>query len=92
MRQERAGMSSLSNQGTPSTSADVDSLLDTGEHSDLILRCSDGTVFNVHKAIVCSQSQFFRNACKPEKFKVSDPWLRCGHSAIHVSYRLANAS
>ncbi|TID19571.1 hypothetical protein E2P81_ATG06738 [Venturia nashicola] len=45
------------------------SLLDTGEHSDLLLRCSDGKEFKVHKAIVCAQSEFFRKACKPEKFK-----------------------
>lgn len=46
------------------------SLLVTGEHSDLVLRCNDGKEFKVHKAVVCAQSDFFRKACKPDKFKV----------------------
>lgn len=83
-------MPSLSSLGEPTTNPNNDSLLDTGEHSDLVLRCSDGTEFNVHKAIVCSQSQLFRFACKPEKFKVSDamaPFLLLGNN---ISDRLAN--
>ncbi|KAE9985017.1 hypothetical protein EG328_008007 [Venturia inaequalis] len=44
-------------------------LLETGEHSDLVLRCSDGKEFRVHKGILCAQSQFFRKACNPEHFK-----------------------
>ncbi|CZT15190.1 uncharacterized protein RCC_12069 [Ramularia collo-cygni] len=32
------------------------------ECSDLVLKC-DGSVWNIHKAVVCSQSAFFRKAC-----------------------------
>lgn len=49
------------------------SLLETGEHSDLVLRCSEGKEFKVHKAILCAQSEFFQKACKPGSFKVSQP-------------------
>lgn len=51
------------------------SLLETGEHSDLILRCSDGKEFKAHKASLCAHSQFFHKACNPENFKVSKPDL-----------------
>ncbi|TID19512.1 hypothetical protein E2P81_ATG06679 [Venturia nashicola] len=49
--------------------AGAHSLLGTGEHSDLVLRCSDGEEFRVHKAVVCAQFRFLRNACKLGKFK-----------------------
>lgn len=45
-------------------------MLDTGLYSDLTLRCGSKD-FKVHKAVVCAQSEFFANACKPEGFKVS---------------------
>ncbi|KAK7536821.1 uncharacterized protein J3D65DRAFT_658328 [Phyllosticta citribraziliensis] len=46
------------------------SVLESGEYSDLEIRCSDDK-YKVHKAIVCSQSEFFRLAIKPETgFKV----------------------
>lgn len=44
-------------------------MFDTSAGSDLTLRCKDGKVFNVHKAILCAQSKYFENACKPENFK-----------------------
>ncbi|KAF2440070.1 hypothetical protein P171DRAFT_368958, partial [Karstenula rhodostoma CBS 690.94] len=37
------------------------SLLETGNHSDFVITCQDET-FNVHKAIVCPQSDFFEKA------------------------------
>jgi hypothetical protein len=44
-------------------------LLASGDHSDLILRCNDGKIFNVHKAVVCAQSEFFSKACEKSRFK-----------------------
>ena len=50
--------------------ADTDfRLLTTGEYSDLVIRRGDDE-YNVHKAIVCAQSKWFRLACKPGTFKV----------------------
>lgn len=46
-------------------------LFQSGKHSDLVLRCSDGSKFKVHKAVVCVQSKFFEKACEPESFRVS---------------------
>lgn len=34
-----------------------------GEYSDLAVKCR-GTTYNVHKAVVCSQSEFFAAACR----------------------------
>lgn len=45
-------------------------MLDTGEHSDLILICADKTPFFVHKAIVCAHSNFFWKACQRDSFRV----------------------
>lgn len=39
-------------------------MLDTGLYSDLTLRCGSKD-FWVLKAVVCAQSEFFANACKP---------------------------
>jgi hypothetical protein len=39
------------------------SLLATGEFSDFIIKCGDKT-WNVHKAIVCTQSDVFAAASK----------------------------
>ncbi|QDS69843.1 hypothetical protein FKW77_000179 [Venturia effusa] len=44
-------------------------LLQNGAFSDFVLRDSEGKVYNVHKAIVCTQSKFFQKACEPGKFK-----------------------
>ncbi|KAK7564976.1 hypothetical protein IWX49DRAFT_291936 [Phyllosticta citricarpa] len=41
-------------------------LLESGYFSDLQISCSDGTVYNVHKIVLCSQSAFFMNALNPE--------------------------
>ncbi|KAI7237999.1 hypothetical protein KC330_g2867 [Hortaea werneckii] len=43
-------------------------LLDTGEYSDLTIKCGLRT-FKVHKAIVCARSEYFAAACKPGAFK-----------------------
>ncbi|KAK7515416.1 hypothetical protein IWZ03DRAFT_415446 [Phyllosticta citriasiana] len=40
-------------------------LLESGLFSDFRIRCHDGTVYNVHKNILCTQSQFFKNALNP---------------------------
>jgi hypothetical protein len=46
-------------------------LLKSKHYCDLKLICN-GEAFEVHKAIVCSQSTFFANACdKAKGFKVS---------------------
>ncbi|KAF2135470.1 uncharacterized protein K452DRAFT_215462, partial [Aplosporella prunicola CBS 121167] len=41
--------------------------LDTGKYSDLAVKCSNGDIYNVHKLVLCSQSNVFRNACDPGK-------------------------
>jgi hypothetical protein len=46
------------------------SLLNSSEHSDLLIRCKDGTTIHAHKTIVCPQSKFFADACKSGHFKV----------------------
>ncbi|RDI83698.1 hypothetical protein Vi05172_g6288 [Venturia inaequalis] len=46
-------------------------LLDDTDLSDLVITCQN-TSYNVHKAIVCAQSRFFKNACKKGTFKESD--------------------
>lgn len=46
------------------------SLLDSPEHSDLLIRCKDGTSIHAHKNILCAQSKFFANACKRGHFMV----------------------
>ncbi|KAE9984460.1 hypothetical protein EG328_008759 [Venturia inaequalis] len=43
-------------------------LLASGDFSDLTITCQ-GTIFNVHKSVVCFQSRFFRNAVKEGAFK-----------------------
>ncbi|KAF2134739.1 hypothetical protein P153DRAFT_278928, partial [Dothidotthia symphoricarpi CBS 119687] len=50
------------------------SLLVSGEYSDLIITCGNNS-YNVHKAIVCSLSSFFRTA---EKFAVGKVSLQHG--------------
>ncbi|RMY31081.1 hypothetical protein D0866_07544 [Hortaea werneckii] len=47
---------------------DLIRLLDTGEYSDLTIKCGLRT-FKVHKAIVCARSEYFAAACKPGAFK-----------------------
>lgn len=37
-------------------------LLDTARHSDFVIECK-GHVFNVHKALICAQSEFFDRLC-----------------------------
>ncbi|KAK7569169.1 BTB/POZ protein [Phyllosticta citricarpa] len=39
-------------------------LLESGDFSDLKIHCEDA-MWKVHKAIICSQSEFFRAACNP---------------------------
>lgn len=53
-----------------STAADgFFSLLDTGAYSDLTIRCG-GYERKVHRAIICTRSDVFAAACKPNAFKV----------------------
>ncbi|RDI83877.1 hypothetical protein Vi05172_g6279 [Venturia inaequalis] len=46
-------------------------LLDSGEYSDMSVTCKQ-KVFKVHKAVVCTRSNFFRNAMKNGTFKESE--------------------
>lgn len=39
------------------------------KYSDLVVKCGE-LDFHVHKIVVCSQSEFFENACKP-----GSPWV-----------------
>ncbi|KAF2434669.1 hypothetical protein EJ08DRAFT_730382 [Tothia fuscella] len=48
---------------------DLAELLETGDYSDLVVSCTDGTTFKVHKSIVCAHSKFFATACRPGVFK-----------------------
>ncbi|QDS71484.1 hypothetical protein FKW77_004412 [Venturia effusa] len=50
-------------------SAALGSLLESSQHADLVIRCKGGTMIKAHKSIVCAQSKFFENACKPGRFK-----------------------
>ncbi|KAI4846842.1 hypothetical protein E4T44_04844 [Aureobasidium sp. EXF-8845] len=40
----------------------------SGAYSDLKIVCGSDT-YNVHKAIICPQSKFFRAACRPDAFQ-----------------------
>ncbi|KAI5248857.1 hypothetical protein E4T43_01049 [Aureobasidium subglaciale] len=44
------------------------SLQENGAYSDLKITCGSDT-FNVHKNIICPQSDFFRAACRPDTFQ-----------------------
>jgi hypothetical protein len=46
-------------------------MYETGEFSDITLKSEDGTVFKLHKLVICGQSKFFKKACHPDHFKVS---------------------
>ena len=50
--------------------AEIFSLLQSGQYSDLAI-CSSERRYEVHKAIVCTQSTFFKTACA-SGFKVCD--------------------
>ncbi|KAI4746933.1 hypothetical protein E4T50_02702 [Aureobasidium sp. EXF-12298] len=43
-------------------------LHESGAYSDLTIVCGSHT-YNVHKAIICPQSSFFRAACQPGRFQ-----------------------
>lgn len=53
------------------------SLLSSGDYSDMTIRCR-GREFKTHRAVVCSQSPFFKTALS-SNFKVG-VWIRCGWS------------
>ncbi|KAK0614785.1 hypothetical protein DIS24_g11927 [Lasiodiplodia hormozganensis] len=40
----------------------------TGKYSDMRLVAGDGTVYHVHKVVLCHQSKFFENAMKEGRF------------------------
>lgn len=46
------------------------SLLESSQHADLLIRCKEGNSIRAHRGVVCAQSKFFENACKPGHFKV----------------------
>ncbi|QDS69894.1 hypothetical protein FKW77_000821 [Venturia effusa] len=86
-----SSQSSVATQAFGAHTNGLKSLLDTGEHADLKLRCVDGREFMVHKAIVCAQSEFFPKACKPEKFKVGRS-CTVGHRYQEQPGQLSKAS
>ena len=49
-----------------SADTNTGSLLSSGDYSDLVITCGTD-IYNVHKAVVCSQSGFFQRA---ERFAV----------------------
>ncbi|KAI7200301.1 hypothetical protein KC316_g2264 [Hortaea werneckii] len=55
-------------EGQSASNEALRKLLNTGEYSDLIIKCGLRT-FKVHKAIVCARSEYFAAACKPDAFK-----------------------
>ncbi|KAF2141864.1 uncharacterized protein K452DRAFT_298523 [Aplosporella prunicola CBS 121167] len=59
--------------GTPASMAKgLREFFETGEYSDLIVKCSNGDELKVHKLVLFSQSPVLRNACDPQKgFKES---------------------
>lgn len=46
-------------------------LRETGIYSDLIIKCGPYE-HHVHRAIVCTRSEYFTAACKPDAFRVSE--------------------
>ncbi|KAK8176726.1 hypothetical protein BC567DRAFT_296264 [Phyllosticta citribraziliensis] len=48
-------------------------MLESGLYADLQLHCSDGSFYNVHKMVLCSQSAFFKSAVDPRN-NFSDPY------------------
>lgn len=42
----------------------------TGKYSDMRLVAGDGTIYHVHKVVLCHQSKFFENAMKEGRFRV----------------------
>ncbi|KAI7265124.1 hypothetical protein KC345_g8569 [Hortaea werneckii] len=55
-------------QGQSALNDALRKLLETGEYSDLTIKCGDRT-FKVHKIIICARSEYFAAACKPGAFK-----------------------
>ncbi|KAF4541461.1 Btb poz domain protein [Lasiodiplodia theobromae] len=41
----------------------------TGKYSDMRLVAGDGTIYHVHKVVLCHQSKFFENAMKEGRFR-----------------------
>lgn len=55
-------------------------LFNSPQYSDLKISSGDGTVYHVHKSIVCTQSEFFANACNLEPgFKVREQFRKIFH-------------
>ncbi|KAI7550828.1 hypothetical protein KC331_g2932 [Hortaea werneckii] len=55
-------------EGQSASNEALQKLLDTGEYSDLTIKCGL-RAFKVHKAIVCARSEYFAAASKPGAFK-----------------------
>ncbi|TIA39674.1 hypothetical protein D6C78_03087 [Aureobasidium pullulans] len=60
----------MSSQASPEKqlASTIASLHDSGAYSDLKIVCGQDT-YNVHKAIICPQSEFFRAACRQDTFQ-----------------------
>ncbi|KAF4312252.1 hypothetical protein GTA08_BOTSDO12390 [Botryosphaeria dothidea] len=46
----------------PALHCSISSLFESGRYSDMIVRCSDGTDYHVHKSVVYTQCKLFANA------------------------------
>lgn len=44
----------------------VESLYNQESFSDLTLKLSNGATIKVHKAVICSQNEYFNKLCGPE--------------------------
>ncbi|KAK4194182.1 hypothetical protein QBC40DRAFT_311651 [Triangularia verruculosa] len=65
-------------------------LYSSGEYSDLVISCG-GKDYHVHRAIVCTQSEFFSTACRASfkakgKIPLPDDDPRLVHIMVHYLY------
>jgi hypothetical protein len=73
------------------TTADIQSSLeDRGDHADLMITCGSDA-YKVHKAIMCSQSEFFNLACRKHTDAVGD-FKEAQSGIIDIPYRKVGAN
>lgn len=44
--------------------------MQSSQYSDMKIKDSNGHIYNAHKLVVCTQSDFFKNALKENTYKV----------------------
>ncbi|KAF2422103.1 hypothetical protein EJ08DRAFT_682826 [Tothia fuscella] len=64
-------LSNLDDKNCTPFFAGLDKMFERGEYTDLVLHCKDGKDIKAHKMVLCVQSGYFANACKPESFSES---------------------